>query len=78
MPGFNTVYDGIEEFNETLKKIVDLVEEAKSRIQTIDDAGLGEASVKVKAIEELCGSAKKQLDEATDIAEGVLKLLGRR
>lgn len=78
MAGFNTVYDGIDEFNETMKKVVDLVEEAKSRIQRMDDVSLGEASAQVKSIDEICGSAKRQLDEATDIAEGVLSLLGRR
>ncbi len=74
----NTVYDGIDEFNETMKKVVDLVEEAKSRIQSIDDVGFGEASAKVKAIDELCEAAKKQLDEAAAIAEEVLQKLGRR
>ena len=39
---------------------------------------LSEASAQVKSIDEICGSAKRQLDEATDIAEGVLSLLGRR
>lgn len=78
MSDFNNVYDGIDEFNETMKKVVDLVEEAKTRIQSIDNVGFGEASAKVKGIEDICTSAKKQLDEATDIAEGVLKLLGRR
>jgi methyl-accepting chemotaxis protein len=74
----NTVYDGIDEFNETMKKVVDLVEEAKSRIQSIDDVGFGEASAKVKAIDELCEAAKKQLDESAAIAEEVLQKLGRR
>ena len=77
MPGFNNVYDGIDEFNETMKKVVDLVEEAKVKIQNIDSVSLGDASANVKAIEQICTSAKKQLDEATDIAEGVLRLLGR-
>jgi len=45
---------------------------------TIDDVGFGEASAKVKVIDEICGSAKKQLDEAADIADDVLKLLGHR
>ncbi len=74
----NTVYDGIDEFNETMKKVVNLVEEAKSRIQSIDDVGFGEASSKVKAIDEICEAAKKQLDEAAAIAEEVLQKLGRR
>ena len=52
MSGFSNAYDGVEEFNETMKKVVDLVEEAKSRIQSIDDVGFGEASAKVKAIDE--------------------------
>jgi methyl-accepting chemotaxis protein len=78
MSGFNTVYDGVEEFNEIMKKVVDLVEEAQSRIQTIDNVGFGEASAKVNSIKDLCESAKKKLDEATDTAEGVLKLLGHR
>jgi len=78
MATFNTVYDGVDEFNATMKKVVDLVEEAKARIQNIDDVGFGEASAKVKAIDEICDSARKELKEAADIAEGVLKLLGRR
>jgi len=78
MSSFSNAYDGVEEFNEIMKKVVDLVEEAKSRIQSIDDVGFGEASAKVKAIDEICASAKKQLDEAADTAEGILKLLGRR
>jgi len=76
MASFNNVYDGIEEFNETMKKIVDLVEEAKARLKNIPDVALSEASAKVKAIDEICSSAKKQLDEAADIAEDILKLLG--
>ena len=78
MANFNNVYDGLEEFNETMKKVVNFVEEAKSRIQNIEDVNFGEASAKVKAIDEICGTAREELEEAADIAEGILKLLGRR
>lgn len=76
MASFNNVSDGIEDFNKVMGKVVTLVEEAKSRIQVMNEVSLGEASARVKAIDEICGDAKKQLNEAADIAEDILKLLG--
>ena len=75
MSGFNNVYDGVEEFNAIMKKTLDLVEEAKSKVQSIDEVSFGEAATRVKAIDEICASARKQLNEAADTAEGILKLL---
>jgi hypothetical protein len=69
------VNDLIEEFNDVMKKIVDLTEEAKAQVQQIPNVSIGDGAAKVKTIEEICGNGKAELDKAMDVAEEILKLL---
>ena len=75
MASFSNVYDGIEEFNSIMKKTLDLVEDAKSKVQAIEEVSFGEAAARVKSIDETCALARKQLNEAADTADAILKLL---
>jgi hypothetical protein len=69
------VNDLIEEFNDVMKKVVELTEEAKAQVQQMPGVSIGDGSAKVKTIEEICSNGKSELDKAMDIAEDILKLL---
>jgi hypothetical protein len=68
--------DQIEEFNSTMDKIVELVEECKTLAKEIPDVSISEAPAKVKSIYDMCADSKSSLDTAIGQAEEIQKTLG--
>jgi hypothetical protein len=68
--------DQIEEFQGTMDKVVELVEETKALAGQVPDVSLSEAPVKIKAIFDLCADGVKNLQDAIGQAEEIQKLLG--
>jgi hypothetical protein len=66
----------IEEFNTTMNKILELVDECKSLSQQIPDASIAEAPSKLKAIYDMCADGKSALDNAIGQAEDIQRTLG--
>jgi hypothetical protein len=68
--------DQIEEFNATMNKVLEIVDECKSLSQQILDASISEAPSKLKAIYDMCADGKNVLDNAIGQAEDIQKTLG--
>jgi hypothetical protein len=65
----------IEEFQATMDKVVELVEETKALSGQIPDLSISESPAKIKVIFELCADGIKILNEAIAQAENIQKTL---
>ncbi len=69
--------DQIEDFQATMNKVVELVEDTKGLAGQIPDTSIAEASAKMKVIFELCEAGIQTLKNAIDQAEDIQQTLGR-
>lgn len=69
--------DQIEDFQATMNKVVQLVEETKGLAGQIPDTSIGEAPAKMKVIFELCEEGIKMLNNGIAQAEDIQQSLGR-
>ncbi|MFB2918556.1 MULTISPECIES: hypothetical protein [Aerosakkonema] len=65
----------IEEFQTTMNKVMELVEETKDLAAQIENFSIGEAREKMKVILDLCADGIKNLQDATSQAEDIQKIL---
>ncbi len=69
--------DQIEEFQSTMNKVVELVEETKILAGQLPDTPPVDTPAKMKAIFELCSESIKKLNNAIGQAEDIDQLVGR-
>jgi len=68
--------DQVEEFQASMNKVLELVEETKGLAGQISDVSLAEAPGKMRAIFDLCAEAITGLQNATSQAEDIQRTLG--
>lgn len=68
--------DQIEEFQATMDKVLELIEETKALAGQIPDMSIGEAPAKMQVIFDLCADGVKSLQDAIAEAEDIQRTLG--
>ncbi|MFB2936784.1 hypothetical protein ACE1B6_16150 [Aerosakkonemataceae cyanobacterium BLCC-F154] len=69
--------DQIEEFQATMDKVMELVEETKASAGKIPDTSISESPALMKAIFDMCADGIKALNDAIGQAEDIQQTLGR-
>jgi hypothetical protein len=72
-----SLFAQIEEFQATMDKVVELVDETKALAGQLENVSVGEAPAKMKVIFDLCADGIKSLNNAIGQAEDIQKTLGR-
>ena len=68
--------DQIEDFQTTMDKVMELVEETKTLAGQIGSMSIDEAPAKMSVILDLCADGIKTLQDATSQAEDIQKTVG--
>jgi hypothetical protein len=67
----------IEEFQATMDKVMELVEDTKALAGKIPDTSISESPALMKTIFDMCAEGIKTLNDAIGEAEDIQKTLGR-
>jgi hypothetical protein len=67
--------DQIEEFQATMNKVMELVEETKALAGKIPDTSISESPALMRTIFDMCADGIKNLDDAIGQAEDIQKTL---
>lgn len=68
--------DQVEEFQVTMNKVLELVEETKGLAAQIPNMSISEAPAKMRTIFDLCADAVTGLQNAASQAEDIQRMLG--
>ncbi|MDB9494915.1 hypothetical protein PN441_13780 [Spirulina major CS-329] len=69
--------DQVAEFQATMDRITDMVEESRALAGQIPELSISESPAKVRIIFEMCEDSVSELKKAINQAEGIQQTLGR-